>query len=300
MPFVGALSKNENDSVFDYARRTPFLIPRRRKMYVQSSREARQLRKNLTARGETSLLCFFIFIHMACKKCESQLVSEARTIMEGAWSSILKELGEGALVFPREIFWLNGAPGAGKGTQTDFIMKCRGLSFGPVVISDLLQSPGAKKLKDAGLMVGDSEVIGLMLRALLDPALAAGVIVDGFPRTAVQAECLKILSDNLKALHAKDEKKYPAPIFRIVVLLVSEKTSVDRQLSRGIKAKTAGEAVRKTDTDPEAARARFTTSLEVTHEPLKNLQGVFPYHLIDSEKSVEEVQELIRKELGKA
>jgi len=179
-------------------------------------------------------------------------------------------------------------------------MKCRGLTSGPVVISDLLQSPEAKKLKDAGLMVGDEEVIGLMLRALLDPALAQGVIVDGFPRTAVQAECLKILFANIKALHAKDAEKYPDPIFRIVVLIVSEKTSVERQLSRGVKAKAAGETLRKTDSDPEAARARFTTFLEVTHEPLKSLQGVFPYHLIDAEKSVEEVQTLIEKELGKA
>jgi adenylate kinase len=237
---------------------------------------------------------------MACGKCDTSLVGEARKIMDGAWSAIVKELGEDALVFPREIFWLNGAPGAGKGTQTDFIMKCRGLVTGPVVISDLLQSSEAKKLKDAGLMVGDSEVIGLMLRALLDPALASGVIVDGFPRTAVQAECLKILYANLKALYAKDAKKFPSPVFRIVVLLVSEKTSVDRQLSRGVKAMAAGETVRKTDTDPEAARARFTTFIEVTHEPLKGLKRVFPYHLIDAEKSVEEVQALIKKELGKA
>jgi len=242
----------------------------------------------------------FFFKNMACGKCETSLVADARKIMDGAWSSIVHELGESALVFPREIFWLNGAPGSGKGTQTDFIMNCRALTAGPVVISDLLQSPEAKKLKDAGLMVGDGEVIGLMLRALLNPALSSGVIVDGFPRTAVQAECLKILYASFKTLHDKDPKKYPDPVFRIVVLLVSEKTSVDRQLSRGIKAKAAGEPLRKTDTDPEAARARFTTFLEVTHEPLKGLQGVFPYHLIDAEKSVEEVQALIKNELGKA
>jgi adenylate kinase len=220
--------------------------------------------------------------------------------MDSAWSSIIKDLGKGALVFPREIFWLNGAPGAGKGTQTNFIMACRNLTSGPVVISDLLQSPEAKKLKDAGLMVGDSEVIGLMLRALLNTALASGVIVDGFPRTAVQAECLKILFDNFKALHRADPGKYPDPVFHIVILLVSEKTSVERQISRGVKAKAAGEPLRRTDSDPEAARARFTTFLEVTHEPLKNLKGIFPYHLIDAEKSVEEVQALIKKELGKA
>jgi adenylate kinase len=234
---------------------------------------------------------------MACKTCENTMSNDARKIMDAAWSSLVKELGEGNLLFPREMFWLNGAPGAGKGTQTRYIMQCRNLTAEPVVISDLLQSPEAKKLKDAGLMVGDSEVIGLMLRALLKPENANGVIVDGFPRTAVQAECLKILFNNLKSLHKKSAK-FPAPTFRIVVLLVDEKTSVDRQLSRGVKAKAAGEVLRKTDTDPEAARARYTTFIQVTHEPLKGLQSVFPYHLIDAQKSVEEVQANIRMELG--
>lgn len=216
--------------------------------------------------------------------------------MNGAWGALVKEMGEDALTFPSEIFWLNGAPGAGKGTQTRFIMECRGLEKGPIVISDLLQSPEAKKLKDAGLMVGDEEVIGLMLRALIAVG-GKGVIVDGFPRTGVQAECLKILMERLKELHAKDASK-PDSVFHIVVLLVGEQTSVDRQLSRGEKAKAAGEELRKTDTDPEAAKGRYTTFLELTHEPLKALDGVFPYHVIDAEKGIEEVQENIRAALA--
>ena len=237
---------------------------------------------------------------MACNKtCNTKQSDGAHKIMDAAWNSLVKELGENALVFPREIYWLNGAPGAGKGTQTDYIMECRGLKAGPVVISDLLQSPEAKKLKDAGLMVGDSEVIGLMLRALLKPEFAAGVIVDGFPRTGIQAECLQILFANLKALHKKDAKKFPEPKFSIVMLIVDEKTSVERQISRGQKDKAAGKEVRKTDLDPEAARARYTTFVQVTHEPLKSLEGVFPYFLVDAQKSIEAVQAEIRKAMGK-
>lgn len=235
---------------------------------------------------------------MSCNNCDTPMSAQAQKIMDEAWTGLVKELGEAALVFPKEIFWLNGAPGAGKGTQTRFIMECRNLTAEPVVISDLLQSPEAKKLKDAGLMVGDSEVIGLMLRALIKPENRGGVIVDGFPRTAVQAECLKILFANIKALQAKNPAAMPDPVFRIVVLIVDEKTSVERQLSRGVKAKAAGEELRKTDTDPEAARARYTTFLELTHEPLKALQGVFPYHLIDAQKSIEEVQAGIRSQLA--
>ncbi len=218
--------------------------------------------------------------------------------MGKAWSSLVDELGEGNLVFPKTIYWLNGAPGSGKGTQTRFMMECRKLTAEPVVISDLLQSPEARKLKDAGLMVGDGEVIGLMLRALIKPENKNGVIVDGFPRTGVQAECLKILFNNIKALHKKNAK-CPAPTFQIVMLLVDEKTSVDHQLTRGAKAKAAGEPLHKTDTDPEAARARYTTYLEVTHEPLKSLQSVFPYHIIDAQRSIEDVQSNIRRELTK-
>ncbi len=215
--------------------------------------------------------------------------------MDAAWSALVDELGEAALVFPAEIFWLNGAPGAGKGTQTRFIMQCRGLSAEPVVISDLLQSPEAKKLKDMGLMVGDEEVIGLMLRALVKLG-GAGVIVDGFPRTGVQAECLKVLFARLKELHGRDAAK-PDPVFQVVVLMVDEATSVERQLSRGAKARAAGEELRKTDTDPEAARARYTTFIELTHEPLKALEGVFPYHVIDAQLGIEEVQANIRRAL---
>ena len=226
------------------------------------------------------------------------MTEQAHLIMGKAWSSLVDELGEGNLVFPKTIYWLNGAPGSGKGTQTRFMMECRKLTAEPVVISDLLQSPEARKLKDAGLMVGDGEVIGLMLRALIKPENKGGVIVDGFPRTGVQAECLKILFNNIKALHKKNAK-CPAPTFQIVMLLVDEKTSVDRQLTRGAKAKAAGEPLRKTDTDPEAARARYTTYLEVTHEPLKSLQTVFPYHIIDAQRSIEDVQSNIRRELAK-
>jgi hypothetical protein len=51
------------------------------------------------------------------------------------------------VVFPREILWLGGAPGAGKGTNTAFIMKERHLTAKPIVVSDLLDSPEARAAK---------------------------------------------------------------------------------------------------------------------------------------------------------
>ena len=145
------------------------------------------------------------------------------------------------MLFPREVIWLNGAPGAGKGTQTKFIMEHRGLTTKPVVVSGLLKSPEAKRLIDQGMMVGDREVTELLFRELLNPENQSGVIVDGFPRTKVQVLCLKLLHNKLNALRREHvgtelEGRFTKPVFNIVVLFVDEAESVRRQLYRGAQA----------------------------------------------------------------
>src|SRR5690606_12255155 len=101
-------------------------------------------------------------------------IKDAQLIFDNAWNALVREFSEENLCFPKEIFWLNGAPGAGKGTQTRFIMDYKGLTASPIVISDLLQSPEAKRLKDAGMMVGDREVTELLLRELIQPENRTG------------------------------------------------------------------------------------------------------------------------------
>ena len=64
---------------------------------------------------------------------------------------------------PREIMFLGGAPGAGKGTMTPYIMRERGLDNAPIVMSSLLQSPAAKKIIDEGGLVSDMEVFSMLL-----------------------------------------------------------------------------------------------------------------------------------------
>ena len=49
-------------------------------------------------------------------------IKDAQLIFNRVWAKLEREHGLEKLRFPREIFWLNGAPGAGKGTQTRFIM----------------------------------------------------------------------------------------------------------------------------------------------------------------------------------
>lgn len=242
-------------------------------------------------------------------------IKDAQLIFDHAWNALVREFGEEKLHFPREIFWLNGAPGSGKGTQTRFIMDYKGLTAAPVVVSDLLKSPEAVRLKDAGMMVGDREVTELMMRALMQPENRSGVVVDGFPRTKVQVECLKLFYQKLLDLRRKFrnspyENNFPRPIFHIIVLYVDEQVSIHRQLHRGQKAQLAlreGEylpegqpvqdEVRKTDLDPDAARNRYRTFKEITYPSLNSLREIFHYHFINAQDSIERVQERIVDEL---
>jgi len=197
------------------------------------------------------------------------------------------------LALPRRVCWLNGAPGAGKGTHTPVIQRELGITAPPVVVSDLLKSPEARALIDAGKLVGDREVASLLLERLSSEDLAGGAIVDGFPRTAAQAGFLKHLHARLAehraaALAAGNAGNTsvalpPLPEFRICVLLVDEDESVRRQLQRGREAAAAGQGVRKTDTDEALARERYRVFMEQTVEPLRALSaGGFPYHEINT------------------
>ncbi len=240
-------------------------------------------------------------------------VKDANLIFNSVWQELVEEYGLDNLRFPNEVIWLNGAPGAGKGTQTRFIQDYRGLTAPPVVVSALLQSPEAQKLIDAGMMVGDREVTSLVFRALLRPENQTGVVVDGYPRTKVQVICLKLLHDKLNALRREYvdtplASQFRKPMFHIVVLFVDEAESVRRQILRGEKAREhnaeveasgVGEMIeiRATDLSEETSRNRYRTFKEVTYESLKTLREVFFYHYINAHGTIDEVQRRIRDEL---
>ena len=165
-------------------------------------------------------------------------VKDARIIFTPIWDSLEEEVGRENLRFPKEIILLGGAPGSGKGTQTQFISDTRGLTCPPIVISDLLTTPEMEKIKAQGGMVGDKEVLGVLLRNLLDETYRDGVMLDGFPRTPVQVECLKLLVEQIGALHDEFGHTplaihFRRPTIHAMVLFVSESTSIARQLGRG-------------------------------------------------------------------
>lgn len=219
-------------------------------------------------------------------------------LFEAIWDGLEKDLGKEALTFPKEIFWLNGAPGAGKGTQTDAILGALGYTSAPIVMSDLLQTPEMRAIKASGGLVGDKDVIALLFRRLVLPEYRAGVLVDGFPRTAGQVACLKLLKKKLECLHAAAPEKFCAPSFNILMLFVTEHESVERQLKRGREMKAAGKEVRETDLDPEKTRTRYRVFEEMTLRPVESLKGVLPYFHIDSLGTIEEISENIRKTLA--
>ena len=250
---------------------------------------------------------------IASKDIQDLEVKDAQIIFQSVWTMLVDEIGEENLRFPKEIFWLNGAPGAGKGTNTNFIMNFRDLTAPPVVVSSLLESPEARKKIDAGMLVGDREVIEIILRKLLEPVYKSGAVVDGFPRTKVQVECVKLLFTKLVALRNKYaatlySEYFKKPHFHIVVLFVDEKESVRRQIYRGEQARIHNEKVkesgdgelmelRATDLDPEAALNRYRTFKEKTYGALKDLREIFFYHFINAHGTIEEVRERIDKEL---
>ena len=237
-------------------------------------------------------------------------IKDASLIFNRVWDDLEDEFGREKLCFPGEIIWLGGAPGAGKGTNTPFILEARGITAAPVVISDLLDSPRARQIKATGGLVGDEEVTFLLLYKLLDSIYQKGVIVDGFPRTQVQVECLKIFYDKMTELREDfRDLDFPRPLFRTVLLFVDEEVSIERQLYRGRmaqennrKVEESGvgqlEELRETDFDPEAARKRYQVFKETTFDALRSLRQIFHFHFIDAGQPLAEVQKEIEEEFS--
>ena len=248
----------------------------------------------------------------AAKSVENLEVKDAQVIFTNVWNELEADFGRENLRFSKELILLGGAPGAGKGTNTEFIMKARDLTCKPIVVSALLSTPQACRIKQAGGMVGDREVVELVFRKLLEKEYRDGCVLDGFPRTRVQVECLNLLVLKMNQL-SREYRETPLainfrkPTIHVMVLFVDETTSIERQLSRGrevaesnAKAVAEGTELREeraTDLSQEAARRRYRVFKDETWEALQSLKEIYHYHFVNAQGSIESVERNIRNEL---
>jgi len=188
--------------------------------------------------------------------------------------------------YPREIVFLGGAPGAGKGTNSLHIAKLRNFEAPTIVVSDLLNTPACKVLKDRGIMVDDAFVFKTLLEELEKPIYRNGVVVDGFPRTSKQIGMLKNFYNELNC------KQQSPPNMSFVMLHVDETTSINRHQSRGKEALLLNNAkeVRATDLDTAASKLRYTLFKEQLNAITNELSDEFPLIVVDATPPVEIVK----------
>ena len=110
---------------------------------------------------------------------------------------------------------LLGAPGAGKGTQAQFLMNKYGIP--QISTGDMLRAAikegtamglAAKQVMDAGQLVSDEIIIGLVKERIAKPDCAKGFLLDGFPRTIPQADAMKdngVLVDHVIEFDVPDD-----------------------------------------------------------------------------------------------
>lgn len=149
---------------------------------------------------------------------------------------------------------LLGPPGAGKGTQAARLVAKFGvpqLSTGDMLRAAVAAGTPigvrARAIMEAGALVPDDVVIGIIDERLDAADCARGFILDGFPRTVAQAEALREL------LASKGFR-----LDAVIELVVDENALVDRMRRRVAETLAAGGEVRADD-NPESFRTRLET-----------------------------------------
>lgn len=146
-----------------------------------------------------------------------------------------------------------GPPGAGKGTQALIVAQAFGLAhistgdlFRDNIARGTVLGLQAKAANDAGLLVSDDITNGMVYDRLQKSDVEQGAVMDGYPRTVVQADAF---TDMLQSLHQ-------ARLTAAIQLVVSEAELVRRILGRAEAMRALGKAPRVDDTEA-GARERY-------------------------------------------
>ncbi len=173
-----------------------------------------------------------------------------------------------------------GAPGAGKGTQAEKVseyLNIPTISTGNIIREALKNGTEmglkAKSYMDAGALVPDEVVIGIIQERLAQPDCENGFILDGFPRTIPQAEALDrmgIVIDRIIDIDVPDETIAQRVSGRRVCAACGSSYHIDykKPTVEGVCDRCGGTLVQRKDDQPETVKERLAVYHEQT-EPLK-------------------------------
>lgn len=206
---------------------------------------------------------------------------------------------------------LLGPPGAGKGTQAEVLSRDLGIptiSTGNILRTAVKQGTKigqkAKSFMDAGKLVPDDVIIGIIKERLENADCKDGYILDGVPRTIAQAEALEaagIIFDHVLSLEIEDETVVRRMDGRRVCTHCGTpfhmQTKPPKQV--GICDLCQGELIERDDDKPETVRARLAVYHQET-EPLKAFYETrgrirrVPGDLPTIEESTEAIKRVLR------
>ena len=202
-----------------------------------------------------------------------------------------------------------GAPGAGKGTQAEIVAEKFGIptvSTGNIIREALKNGTEmglkAKSFIEAGQLVPDEVVIGIINERLAKDDCKNGFILDGFPRTIPQAEALDAMGisiDKVVDIEVPDENIMERMTGRRVcgTCGASYHLMFKKPLKDGICDSCGGELVQRKDDAPETVSDRLKVYHEQT-DPLKDFYGkAGKLSVVEGLGTVSEITERVLKAL---
>lgn len=210
---------------------------------------------------------------------------------------------------------LLGPPGAGKGTQARILME--GMGLVQLSTGDMLRAAvaagsevgrKAKAVMEAGQLVSDEIVIGVVSDRLDEPDTGAGVIFDGFPRTAAQAEALDELLarkglklDSVISLEVDDDRLVERVAGRFTCAECGEgyHDIFKRPAKDGVCDVCGGtDFKRRADDNAETVRARLVAYHADTAPLIDYYSGTGKLMTVDGMAEIDAVTQAIRTALG--